>query len=103
MTYERFEKEDLILRDELAIDRTRLANERTYLAYLRTALALGIVGGTLIHLFPGSVPLFLLGILFFILAAVGFMIGTRKTARMNKQLKILRKSTLITEQNITTE
>jgi putative membrane protein len=45
------EKEKLILRDHLAIDRTVLANERTILAYVRTALAFLIVGGTLLKLF----------------------------------------------------
>lgn len=42
--YERFRKDELILRDELAIDRTVLANERTVLAYVRTALAFAITG-----------------------------------------------------------
>jgi putative membrane protein len=41
------ETNDLILRDTLAIDRTRLANQRTFLAFVRTgiyfiATALGI-------------------------------------------------------------
>jgi len=35
--YQRFKDEELILRDELAVDRTLLANERTLLAYLRAA------------------------------------------------------------------
>lgn len=34
------EKLDLILRDTLAIERTRLANQRTFLAFFRTGLAL---------------------------------------------------------------
>lgn len=33
-------KNDLILRDMLAIDRTRLANERTFLAYFRTFIVI---------------------------------------------------------------
>jgi putative membrane protein len=47
--YSRFEKTKLILRDELAIDRTLLANERTLLAYLRSAVALLIAGVSIIH------------------------------------------------------
>lgn len=47
--YQKFDKSQLILRDELAIDRTILANERTVLAYARTALALVIAGLTFIH------------------------------------------------------
>jgi putative membrane protein len=37
-------KERIILRDYLALERTRLANERTLFAYLRTSLYL-ILGG----------------------------------------------------------
>ncbi|HEM48720.1 MAG TPA: DUF202 domain-containing protein [Caldithrix sp.] len=37
-------KEDIILRDHLAIERTKLANERTLLSYIRTTLYL-ILGG----------------------------------------------------------
>ena len=47
--YERFDSDDLILRDELAIDRTLLANERTLLAYLRSGVALLIAGVSIIH------------------------------------------------------
>lgn len=44
----------LILRDHLAIDRTRLANERTLLAWWRTGLTMVIAGVTLIKLFPDN-------------------------------------------------
>jgi putative membrane protein len=37
-------KEELILRDHLAIDRTTLANERNLLAYIRTSIAF-VAGG----------------------------------------------------------
>lgn len=37
-------KEEIILRDHLAMERTRLANERTLLSYIRTSLYL-ILGG----------------------------------------------------------
>jgi putative membrane protein len=47
--YERFDTEELILRDELAIDRTLLANERTLLSYLRSGVAMMITGLTIIH------------------------------------------------------
>jgi uncharacterized membrane protein YidH (DUF202 family) len=42
----------LILRDYLAIERTRLANERTALSYLRTTLTLTAGALTLLHLVP---------------------------------------------------
>ncbi len=47
--YSRFSEDELILRDELAVDRTLLANERTLLAYLRSAIALMIAGATMMH------------------------------------------------------
>ncbi len=47
--YSKFKNTDLILRDELAIDRTLLANERTLLAYLRAGMALLITGVTIMH------------------------------------------------------
>lgn len=47
--YERFATGQLILRDELAVDRTLLANERTLLAYLRSAVALVIAGVSIMH------------------------------------------------------
>ncbi len=40
MIYEQVERNELILRDTLAIDRTRLANQRTLLAFVRTGLYL---------------------------------------------------------------
>ena len=53
--------EQLILRDHLAIDRTRLANERTLLAWLRTALMMLVSGITLLKLFEGVIPMETLG------------------------------------------
>ena len=52
-TYARFGPEELILRDELAIDRTLLAYERTLLAYLRAAVSLVIAGITIVHFATG--------------------------------------------------
>lgn len=37
-------KEDIILRDHLAMERTKLANERTLLSYIRTSLYLFLGG-----------------------------------------------------------
>ena len=38
MEHPKKEGSQLILRDRLAIDRTKLANERTFLAYFRTSI-----------------------------------------------------------------
>jgi putative membrane protein len=87
--YERFEKSELILRDELAIDRTLLSNERTLLAYLRSAVALMITGVSIIHFanqgwflavgftcIPGSFMISLIGLLRF--------------RKMNKSISVVR-------------
>jgi putative membrane protein len=52
--YSRFiheNKEELTLRDYLAIDRTLLANERSFLAYVRTAFTLFIAAVSIIKFF----------------------------------------------------
>ncbi len=50
--YAKFQGDELILRDELAVDRTLLANERTVLAYLRSAVGLLIAGVSIVHFAP---------------------------------------------------
>jgi putative membrane protein len=52
--YERFSADDLILRDELALERTVLANERTLLSYVRTALAFAVTGAGIIKFLDGA-------------------------------------------------
>jgi putative membrane protein len=47
--YSQFDPAELILRDQLAIDRTLLANERTLMSYLRSGVALFIAGVSIIH------------------------------------------------------
>ena len=58
-----FDKEQMILRDFLAADRTLLANERTLLAYIRTGISLLVVAISLIKLFD-SILTDILGIIF---------------------------------------
>lgn len=89
--YERFKYKELILRDELAIDRTILANERTVLAYLRGALTLFIAGVTFLHFFDKGVLLYI-GILCVPLGlAVGFF-GVLRYLKMDKSIRIVRES-----------
>ncbi len=52
--YTKFLSTQLILRDELAIDRTILANERTLLSYLRSGVALVIAGVSIMHFAAGQ-------------------------------------------------
>jgi putative membrane protein len=79
--YERFADTDLILRDQLAIDRTVLANERTFLAYCRTALALVLTGAGCIKFFDSRLS----GIAGWTLIGFGLavtVIGCWRTSRM---------------------
>ncbi|HFU75703.1 MAG TPA: DUF202 domain-containing protein [Arcobacter sp.] len=51
----------LILRDSLAIGRSKLANERTLLAYIRTGLMFFVSGLSLIKLFSDDIALVYFG------------------------------------------
>ena len=52
MADSRFNFDEAVLRDDLALDRTDLANERTLLSYMRTALFLLVTGLSPLKLFP---------------------------------------------------
>jgi len=84
--YERFSGNDLILRDELAIDRTILANERTVLAYLRVAISLILVGITFVHLFETE----LLGYVGLVCVPFGVVVGIFGYVRYRKMDKGIR-------------
>ncbi|MDP5241242.1 DUF202 domain-containing protein [Uliginosibacterium sp. 31-16] len=88
--YARFRKDELILRDELAIDRTLLANENTLLAYLRSALTLVIAGITFIHFFSESWLLWL-GIALIPLGLGVGLFGGRRFRRMQHNIDSVRK------------
>jgi putative membrane protein len=87
--YARFQNDDLILRDELAIDRTLLANENTLLAYLRSALTLIIAGVTFIHFFAQSWLLWL-GIAFVPMGVAVALFGIGRFRRMQRSINIVR-------------
>jgi len=89
--YGRFHGNELILRDELAIDRTILANERTVLAYLRGAISLILVGITFVHFFET-------GLLRYVgLACIPFgvavgIFGYGRYRKMDKTIRDVRRS-----------
>jgi putative membrane protein len=88
--YAQYTASELILRDQLAIDRTILANERTLLAYIRTALALLIVSGTLFKFFDAA----LAGAAGVVLAAAGFAlfgIGAWRYRNVRGQIEKVRR------------
>jgi len=80
--YSKLTREESILRDLLAADRTILANERTFLAYIRTALTLFVAGVSFIKFFD-SIVIELVGWIFVPSGVLTFMLGLRRYKSMN--------------------
>ena len=80
--------EKIILRDYLAIERTRLANERTLLSYIRSSLYLLIGSIAFFQLkdFPNFKYLALVSLVF---SVVFFVIGVIRFRLLKKSLKRL--------------
>lgn len=87
--YSRFDGGDLILRDELAIDRTLLANERTLLAYLRSGVALLIAGVSIVH-FSHEGWFWAAGIVCLPAGFITAMIGVARYRKMNAAIRLVR-------------
>lgn len=81
---------DLVLREYLAIERTRLANETTLLAYIRTGLYFLVAGSTLGQVVDtpfwkvAGPPLIVIGLMIMTVGAVRF-IKIRKVIRKSRQ------------------
>lgn len=87
--YKKYAKEDLILRDHLALDRTYLANERSLLAYIRTGIAIFLAGVSLLKLFSEFLS-HLFGWILIIISVIVVGIGilrTRKTHAFISEIK----------------
>lgn len=79
---------EVILRDYLAIERTRLANERTLLSYIKSSLYLLLGGITALQL--QSYPeLEYLGIIALVFSAIFIFIGIYRFMILKKSLKKL--------------
>jgi putative membrane protein len=69
---------DLVLREYLAIERTRLANETTLLAYIRTGLYFLVAGSTLGQVIESEfwnivgTPLIVIGLMIMLLGVVRY-------------------------------
>lgn len=86
--YYYYTRDDMILRDHLATDRTVLANERTFLAYIRTSLSITVAGASFIKFF--DVPLVhLLGYVFIPLGLFIGIVGMKRFYKVSKRLKHL--------------
>ncbi len=88
--YENFTKQELILRDHLAIDRTVLANESTFLAYIRTSLAVTAAGATLIHFFTEFYIQFI-GLALIVLGVFILSWGYRRFKKMEQEIKRIKR------------
>ena len=82
---------DLVLREFLAIERTKLANETTLLAYIRTGLYFLVAGSTLGHVIQtpfwktAGTPLLMVG--------VGIMLfGVIKYWRVKRSIELSRRN-----------
>ncbi len=93
--YSRFSNHNLILRDELALDRTMLANERTLLAYLRSAVALMIAGVTIMH-FSTAQWFTIIGIISIPVGAFTGLLGWFRFHRMKKSIARVRNGVDVT-------
>ncbi|MFZ1332323.1 MAG: DUF202 domain-containing protein [Flavobacteriales bacterium] len=83
--YDRFDPEQLIMRDYLAIQRTNLANERTFLSYIRSSIGLLILGVSFIK-FLDSLAVEIAGGLFIFLSILLFGIGLHQYRKRRKQI-----------------
>lgn len=90
-TYDRFLRDDLILRDELAIDRTLLANERTLLSYARSGLAAVVGGITFMH-FPEEGVLFYMGAVLIPVGLIMLGVGYHRYVTMRRSIEKVRRT-----------
>lgn len=80
--------QEIILRDYLAIERTRLANERTLLSYIRSSLYLMLGGIAFLQLkdFPDFQYVAILALVF---SAIFLIIGIYRFSVLKRSLKKL--------------
>ncbi len=84
------EKSKLILRDVLAIDRTKLANERTFLAYFRSAVVIISSGAAIIKL-DFLAEILIIGYIFMFVGALLIGIGIARFFYVKKRIESLYK------------
>jgi len=86
--YSEFQREAMILRDWLALDRTVLANKRTFLAYARTAVALMVLGIAFVKLIGHDFFIYT-GFALIGAGVVMFWVGSLEYARNTRRFKRL--------------
>jgi putative membrane protein len=88
-TYDRFKKRELILRDELAIDRTLLANKSTLLSFMQLSISLTIAGVSIIH-FAMEEWFRSIGVLCVPVGVVVGILGWRRYWKMEAEIGVVR-------------
>jgi putative membrane protein len=78
--------EELLLRDHLALDRTRLANERTLLAYLRTSLMLLVAGAIAVKLVDVNRSILITGWIFLVVGMIVGVVGVWRFLAMRRAI-----------------
>ncbi len=78
-------REPLILRDHLALERTRLSNERTLMSYIRSSLYL-LIGGIALIQIEGYGDLLYVGYLSLLLCVLFLVVGFFRFYRLRDQL-----------------
>jgi inner membrane protein YidH len=77
---------ETILRDQLALERTRLANERTLLAYVRTSFMLIVSGATALKVFADTPGVVITAVLFIVLGAFAGLFGAWRFVSVRRQI-----------------
>ncbi|MBF0315864.1 MAG: DUF202 domain-containing protein [Oligoflexia bacterium] len=88
--YSKISKDQLILVDWLAVDRTILANKRTLLSYIRTAMAFFISGVTAIRFIETS-WIIVVGCIFVIISIIILFFGIYDFYKYQKNVQELLK------------
>lgn len=91
MSLDKKDPKDVILRDYLAVDRTRLANQRTFLSMLRTGLYFMVMGLSILSLtaledLQKSAPAF------FLIGAIFIIVGAFNHRKMDKRIQEMYRS-----------
>lgn len=79
-------EEKIILRDHLALERTRLANERTFLSYIRTSLYF-VVGGIALIQIQDLSKVRMLGYVSLFVAVLLLFTGVVRFIRLSRRLR----------------
>ncbi|MFA6494313.1 MAG: DUF202 domain-containing protein [Candidatus Paceibacterota bacterium] len=90
--YTKFDPEELILRDHLAVDRTMLANERTLLSFLRTSIFLLVSSITFLRVFEGELLMIITSYILIAFSIVSGIVGVVRFRRMKRKINSVYKT-----------